>query len=611
QSTDDVFDLLRLNADKEDLFKNPLLNTYYESDKEKPLASRYDDEHGLASVLALAKADIRSRTIVTNVEEVQLSKWLKSGETEDSLYKLLRLSTDSSGSILKSPALSTWFTYVRDFEQADPYKLQSLKNLRKTTATELQRLQFLANTADDVFKRLRLDIDMTDKLLKNPAMGTWITYVKDFEKKDSYNLLAFKLTKSQGEDSLANVLVAAKSERSTKEIVTKLETEQFKFWLCDEKTTDDVFKLLRLDFVNKADFLKSPALDTWMSYVNKRDGLEPNNLGLFILIRQNLRDMPNYIWRWRDWRAEGENRKSAEDAFKLLRLNADKEGEFLKNLAVTTWVSYMYANKLSEENPSETLVHKFSTSYGDVELAKMLSVAMANGLAKDTATKMENAFHKTTDEIFKLLGLNVDQGDQFLKNPLLSTWISYFTYRKSWEDPLEVLLFELTKRYDEREIASMTLAAKAHGRNSKIVAGLEQQIASGIDLLKNPELRTWYSYIEMLKQKPEELLFAKLKTRLGGEACWPLQRETRFISGDWTASCEAIGFAIEKTADDVLAFWDSTNLDLYKTILEVMNKHYEDTTLEKMIDQVLTSSSAQRLVKAIASKLKGEMLRRR
>lgn len=53
------------------------------------------------------------------------------------------------------------------------------------------------------------------------------------------------------------------------------------------------------------------------------------------------------------------------------------------------------------------------------------------------------------------------------------------------------------------------------------------------------------------------------------------------------------------------------NQDLYKTILEVMNKHYEDTTLEKMIDQVLTSSSAQRLVKAIASKLKGEMLRRR
>ncbi|KAF4038843.1 hypothetical protein GN244_ATG09020 [Phytophthora infestans] len=220
---------------------------------------------------------------------------------------------------------------------------------------------------------------MTDKLLKNPAMGTWITYVKDFEKKDSYNLLAFKLTKSQGEDSLANVLVAAKSERSTKEIVTKLETEQFKFWLCDEKTTDDVFKLLRLDFVNKADFLKSPALDTWMSYVNKRDGLEPNNL----------------VWRWRDWRAEGENRKSAEDAFKLLRLNADKEGEFLKNLAVTTWVSYMYANKLSEENPSETLVHKFSTSYGDVELAKMLSVAMANGLAKDTATKMENALFRS------------------------------------------------------------------------------------------------------------------------------------------------------------------------------------------------------------------------
>lgn len=38
------------------------------------------------------------------------------------------------------------------------------------------------------------------------------------------------------------------------------------------------------------------------------------------------------------------------------------------------------------------------------------------------------------------------------------------------------MLFELTKRYDEREIASMTLAAKAHGRNSKIVAGLEQQI---------------------------------------------------------------------------------------------------------------------------------------
>ncbi|OWZ11855.1 Avirulence (Avh) protein [Phytophthora megakarya] len=63
---------------------------------------------------------------------------------------------------------------------------------------------------------------------------------------------------------VAKMLEKAKSG-DEKDIATKLQTEQFQMWLKDDKSIDDVYKLLKLDDYGEAIML-SRALDTLESY---------------------------------------------------------------------------------------------------------------------------------------------------------------------------------------------------------------------------------------------------------------------------------------------------------------------------------------------------------
>ncbi|KAG3123228.1 hypothetical protein C6341_g26631, partial [Phytophthora cactorum] len=120
-------------------------------------------------------------------------------------------------------------------------------------------------TADDIYGLLKLNADTGD-VLKNPLLNTWISYVNKLGNEDPYSLLLPKLMKRYGEDGLSSTLLKAKSDGSTKSIVTKVEQARLKAWQNDEKTATDIFKLLQLDAGKGDEMFKNPALSTWFSY---------------------------------------------------------------------------------------------------------------------------------------------------------------------------------------------------------------------------------------------------------------------------------------------------------------------------------------------------------
>ncbi|POM68205.1 Avirulence protein (Avh) [Phytophthora palmivora] len=74
-------------------------------------------------------------------------------------------------------------------------------------------------------------------------------------------------THTLGDIDVTKILHALKRKDMTRNIATELESAQLKMWLNGKKSTDDVFKLLKLD--NEANsFRDKPLFNTWISYIN-------------------------------------------------------------------------------------------------------------------------------------------------------------------------------------------------------------------------------------------------------------------------------------------------------------------------------------------------------
>ncbi|KAE8971333.1 hypothetical protein PR003_g26902 [Phytophthora rubi] len=252
------------------------------------MRARYSDEI-IASLIVSAKRDVLESTIAQKVEDVLLDSWMP--QSADAILKLLKL--DSRGrNLFHSPGLSTWVSYVTKIEgkQADE---QMYKVLRTTygddelammlaaskqsalgdVAKRLEGVQHKVGlnegkTAKRFFTTLKLNTQ-GDKLLESPAFYSWVDYVTKLSPKNADELMLSTLKTSYKDDViLAKMFLAAKESSFTKAIAEKLEQAQMADWLRNEKSADDVFKLLKLDD-GMDNLLTSPLLSNWMAYVEK------------------------------------------------------------------------------------------------------------------------------------------------------------------------------------------------------------------------------------------------------------------------------------------------------------------------------------------------------
>ncbi|ETM00729.1 hypothetical protein L917_02567 [Phytophthora nicotianae] len=140
------------------------------------------------------------------------------------------------------------------------------------------------------------------------------------------------------------------------------------------------------------------------------------------------------------------------------------------------------------------------THYSDEVLAKLIVAARSDYKFRQYAVKWQDLqlvnwlnSGQTSDDVFKLLKLNVDESS-VLTNPALNSWVR-FTLKLKKEDPYEKLFAKLTTQYDDASLAKLLIEAKGNAQNGFTAGKLEAL-----------QFVTWKS-----KGKSAEVMFKSLK----------------------------------------------------------------------------------------------------
>ncbi|POM59297.1 Secreted RxLR effector peptide protein, partial [Phytophthora palmivora] len=246
------------------------------------LTAQYGDEV-LASMLAAAKEMPETRVVAVNMLRAQIDDWVARAIPADDVFRFLKL--DKADKLLESPSLNRWIVYVTRVSKEDPYKLLFLDlakryndeglanvlvaaksasgtkfNVGKLENLLLQRWVRAGKTADDVYDLLKLRNEVANKLLKNPALETWLSYVTKVGYQDPYRELFWKLRVDLGEEKVIDFILASKEAIRTKNIAGRLEEAQLNYWFSHSKTAGDAFTLLKLKNVDGDKLFESP---TW------------------------------------------------------------------------------------------------------------------------------------------------------------------------------------------------------------------------------------------------------------------------------------------------------------------------------------------------------------
>ncbi|KAK1941024.1 hypothetical protein P3T76_007730 [Phytophthora citrophthora] len=356
------------------------------------------------------------------------------------------------------------------------------------------------NSADDVFKLLALD-NAAENLLANPKLREWITYMKAFNEKNptKKTSLVATLTAHYGDDGLAKIVEAAKQVPSTATIAKRLQTEQIQRWLAQEKSTDKVFSLLKLDQAGDDVFLQ-PQIQTWVKYVegfyktdtNKEAALfstlasrysEESLVQLLINAKkvQSTEDLATRVQavQTKLWLT---SKKKPEYVFNLLKLN--QEGYFiLKSPLFTAWIQYTDEFRKLYYGTKLTAIATLTKFYDDEILSRMILAAMNSERMATMGKRLEMEqfrnwyIHgKSPKDVFKSLNL-YQSGLKAFENPLYSVWTKYATYLGAAEPEYKVgLLTNLLTVYGEGNLLKVLRTANKEPSTKLIATEIQDEL---------------------------------------------------------------------------------------------------------------------------------------
>ncbi|ETL47334.1 hypothetical protein L916_02915 [Phytophthora nicotianae] len=384
-------------------------------------------------------------------------------------------------------------------------------------------------------------------------------------------------------------------------------------------------------------YLREP---NWLTTGNDGDNFEERAIDVKLPMTAKLQNLVNSptlksLATNIKHRLTSNNQIATDKLFARLNVGA-AESKLFESAPYQQWVqSVTTAYKNTPGMGEAAMFSTLTTHYGDEVLAKLLlkrNKFPRRGIAEQfQALQIDNwiAKDQKADDIYALLKLSVAD-DALLKNPLMNTWI--YVTRLGKEDPYDLLLLKLKTRYDEAELAHLLIAAKADNSAESVAKKVEQaqlknwltggkteddafnllrlSIDDGYEILKNPALSTWNSYVKMLKHNPDELLFLKLKRQFSD---YEIAKLDSWVKLDKTADDIFNVLKLNKEGDKlfespVLSYWvafvmkgDKENAD--ELMYSVMKKYYGDDMLEKLFARVKGSASTKRL----ASKLEQEI----
>ncbi|EGZ15159.1 hypothetical protein PHYSODRAFT_249125 [Phytophthora sojae] len=248
------------------------------------LRARYTDDV-LAKMIFEAKAMPKTAKIAGKLETSRIQAWVKSHETVDDVFMLLKL--DEAGeNLFRTPQFSSWAAFVTTSAPKNPevpmvmllkarYKDEAQLARMIESATKVPRTEDIATKLQtDLLNRWRLDRKSSgdilmllklnkagDDIIGRPEFNTWALYTSFISEKVPERAMISTLTASYGDEALSKMLETAKHVRETKVMATNLQNAQFKNWLDQDFTPQKVLELLGMK-----DKLREPNAIVWYVY---------------------------------------------------------------------------------------------------------------------------------------------------------------------------------------------------------------------------------------------------------------------------------------------------------------------------------------------------------
>ncbi|EGZ15152.1 hypothetical protein PHYSODRAFT_286256 [Phytophthora sojae] len=334
---------------------------------------------------------------------------------------------------------------------------------------------------DDVFARLELNAGV-EKVLSNPKLNTYAAYIDRFNKQNPSNKVKMidMFTKTYQVDKLAAALERAGNVPSTSKISYRLRRELIDSWESAAESSDDVFKMLKLDEAGIKLFV-SPQLNTWYSYVRMTYTIKPKEEMIRVLTDKYGYDGLSKIFlastprvsRMRDIALELETAmgkmwgKTPEHIFKLLKLDAGVD-TLLTNPNVKTLSGYIERYNLKNPDQHTTWMELFTKFYGTKAMWNMIEKAKNVQQTKAIAAKWQPQLSRqillekgmTPADFFKRMDL--DGGvEKLLTSPnvqSLRDYVDLFNLKNPEQKTTVMGVF--TKFYGVKAVSDMLEAAK-------------------------------------------------------------------------------------------------------------------------------------------------------
>ncbi|OWZ14573.1 Avirulence (Avh) protein [Phytophthora megakarya] len=571
KSADTVFKTLHLHAGKrgQSLFDKPHFAAWVEyADKlsakipEKSaisiLTKRYGED-SLFTMIKTAKMNPSTQTLAIELETKQIQHWLTIRKDPDEVFYLFQLELKWKN-ILEQPEFAVWAKYVDDMNTKHPEKptwmyptltksfsddalfrmTEVAKGSEKTKALaiKVENDWFQAGlekhkTPVEALENLGL-VKAKEKLLVNVAsedamINSWVRYMDAFNNRypKEKTTMIETFTKTFGDIEVTRMLRTNKDmiwppplATKMENLVKKLESAQLKMWLDSEKTTDDVFKLLKLDadaYTYGFDEQIPVLLPKWVSYIDAFIKKNPDEkAALFSGLESRLRDRPlheilNIAKKYSSMESIATkiqtdkfttymaSNDSPKHVFKLLGLDTDPDHIF-DSLIFQSWMKYV--DEFNKKNPrdQESWFTPLRESFG---FKRMFKLAMQNPSTVRIGKMMENEWikfalnRKLSPEVtFTHLGL-VTAGDKAFITPAFKTWTHYLEkfntiYPKEKVTMIEVLRASIS----DRKLLAVFQTAKKDPTTKNLVSNLQDDL-----------INKWIAG----KEKP-----ADLKMNLGG-----------------------------------------------------------------------------------------------
>ncbi|KAK1942454.1 hypothetical protein P3T76_005953 [Phytophthora citrophthora] len=516
QTSDEVFNILKLNKMGDKIFDSPELKTWvayvrklssYTQPNEFSAIVQLEKRFGtakLATMLASSKESaetVATKKFLSTLQKSQFKRWELGKKNPTDVSEMLAKSSNlpkgdnakyryicyftlvvivlgfacelpvsASSKVSVGGELTSVHRHLRasvskednNYEERALPNLSKVKELTQKGSKNIKKLveetktkmnQHVADLRFAKLDKVKSNIFSSSEFEKWAASMTK-TYKNNRGEADVAMVTA--LASHYGDGRLASMLVAAKQAKDTKRAATHLGYVQEDIWAAQGKSADDVFNLLKLDEAGE-NLLKRPELSVWISHTNRL--------------------------KWKT-----------------------------------------YETKLGDD-PYDLLLAKLKQHYDDTGLANLLAQTKNDPATKRIAEKLETLQlenwlkeKKSMMDAFKILKLN-EEGSMVLKSPVLSTWKAYAKMLK--KDPDELLFLALKQTGLDHEAAklgeSMIQKWSKTSKSGDDIFQLLELKKAGDGVFENPLWGTWVAYLKRHEENSDEVMFTVLRAQYGDE----------------------------------------------------------------------------------------------